>query len=335
MIASLCVLLLVLPRVGVWANLRRWKAGRRRERFENALKHLLSCQHSGHPATIESLAGALMLSDSARAELIEQMNKAALIGLSGRELRLTPIGERWAVHVVRAHRLWERYLSDEAQLPLTSLHRAAERAEHQLSEDDVDRLDAHLGYPQRDPHGDPIPRKDGALHAAQAGTRLSDWPIDKPAQILAVEDKPELLFRQIVAAGLLPGKIVRVLERGPDSVAISDAERVTDLAPTISAGVIVAEPEDDSFAGDAQRLCDLPDRVDAEVVGIDPQCRGLIRRRLLDLGLTPGTRVRAELRNAFGDPRAFRVRGTLIALRREQTPMVWVKPVSEKRVVNG
>jgi Fe2+ transport system protein FeoA len=60
---------------------------------------------------------------------------------------------------------------------------------------------------------------------------------------------------------------------------------------------------------------------------LDSDCRGFSRRRLLDLGLTPSTRVEVALENTFGDPRAFRVRGTLIALRDQQAGQVWVKPL--------
>ena len=66
---------------------------------------------------------------------------------------------------------------------------------------------------------------------------------------------------------------------------------------------------------------------EAEVVALDPELQGLTRRRLLDLGLTRGARVQAVLTNSFGDPVAYRVRGTMIALRREQTRHIWVRPV--------
>jgi len=55
--------------------------------------------------------------------------------------------------------------------------------------------------------------------------------------------------------------------------------------------------------------------------------QGFTRRRFLDLGLTPGTIIFPELQNFFGDPRAYRVRGTLIALRKDQAAQIWVKPV--------
>jgi Fe2+ transport system protein FeoA len=79
-------------------------------------------------------------------------------------------------------------------------------------------------------------------------------------------------------------------------------------------------------------LAELAHGEQAEVIGLAPDCQGLSRRRLLDLGLTPGARVRAEMSNIFGDPRAYRVRGTLVALRRELAEQVHVRPVSGQRV---
>lgn len=75
-------------------------------------------------------------------------------------------------------------------------------------------------------------------------------------------------------------------------------------------------------------LSDLPDTTPAEIVALDDACQGFTRRRLLDLGMTPGARIEPEIRNFFGDPRAYRVRGTLIALRREQAAQIWVKMVN-------
>jgi len=64
----------------------------------------------------------------------------------------------------------------------------------------------------------------------------------------------------------------------------------------------------------------------AEIVALDDALQGFTRRRLLDLGLTPGAVVYPELQNVFADPRAYRVRGTLVALRRDQSDRIWVRP---------
>jgi DtxR family Mn-dependent transcriptional regulator len=75
-------------------------------------------------------------------------------------------------------------------------------------------------------------------------------------------------------------------------------------------------------------LAELSRDEEAEVLSISPACRGYLRQRLLDLGLTSGARVSVASENAFGDPRAYRIRGALIALRREQAGFVIVRPLA-------
>jgi DtxR family Mn-dependent transcriptional regulator len=254
------------------------------------------------------------------------MENRKLIHRTGGGLELTPEGERWAIQIVRAHRLWERYLSDEAGVPLQNVHVAAERAEHKLSAEALEALDAHLGHPLHDPHGDPIPQADGTIEDLQA-TPLTDWKSAGKAHIVHLEDEPALVFKQIVALGLQPGDQIRILEHQPDFIVIAHGDNEHRLAPVLAANIHVqaaalAPPK----PADAITLAELPDGREASVVAIDPNFRGFARRRLLDLGLTPETSIRPELGNAFGDPRAYRVRGVLIALREEQAKLVWVRP---------
>jgi Fe2+ transport system protein FeoA len=77
----------------------------------------------------------------------------------------------------------------------------------------------------------------------------------------------------------------------------------------------------------AVSLAELAHDQRAEIVELDDAVQGFTRRRFLDLGLTPGTIIHPELQNFFGDPRAYRVRGTLIALRKDQAAQIWVKEV--------
>lgn len=318
------------PGVGLLTLTRRWKDLRRRERFEDALKHILAWDQRAQDATPESLAGALGLSQTHTLELLTHMEERGLVQSAGGGLRLTAEGQRLALHVVRAHRLWERYLADDAGVPMARLHHAAEKAEHQLTSERIDALDAHLGHPERDPHGDPIPRADGSIEKDNA-VPLTDWPVASVARVTHIEDEPDVIFQQILAAGLMPGKNVRVLENTTERLIISDGEQEHRLAPVVAANIqVAAVPADPGRPSGSKRLSDLPEGVAAEVVELDALCRGFPRRRLLDLGLTQGTRVEPALDNTFGDPRAYRFRGTLIALRKTQADQIWVRPVGNE-----
>ncbi|MGQ9550016.1 MAG: metal-dependent transcriptional regulator, partial [Roseiflexus sp.] len=311
--------------IGLLAFYRTWRATRERELVEDALKHLLNREHQGRHATPESLGGALALPRARSMRLIEKMEAQGLLETRGAELHLTPEGERWALHVVRAHRLWERYLADEARMPLARVHDEAQRREHTLTAAQLDELEASMGYPRRDPHGDPIPNREGALSDV-AGTLLTAWPLDTPGRVVHLEDEPAIAYAQILAAGLRLGQVVRVLERTPQRLVLSDGEHEYRLAPAVAANVTLAPlTADEAARNHAIPLSDVPLQQPAEIVALDDALQGFTRRRLLDLGLTPGVVVYPELQNVFADPRAYRVRGTLIALRRDQADRIWVR----------
>lgn len=321
------LLLIFLPRVGLLAQYRKWRTAMEREKVEDALKHLLDRQSEGRFGSLESLSGTLGMRPNRIIRLIQKMEAQGLVVSRGSQLQLTAEGERWAIHIVRAHRLWERYLADEARMPLNQIHRLAHRREHTLSEQQLDELDAALGHPARDPHGDLIPGRGGALPAAN-GVPLTRWEDGKPARIVHLEDEPALAFEQILAAGLKLGQTIHIVERTPYSLILSDGENEYRLAPAVASNISVAPlPEESPAPAGAMRLSELPFAQLAEVVRLDETVQGFSRRRFLDLGLTPGARVYPELKNFFADPRAYRVRGTLIALRKDQADLIWIRPV--------
>jgi DtxR family Mn-dependent transcriptional regulator len=230
--------------------------------------------------------------------------------------------------VLRAHRLWEVYLAEELGMPIDRVHEEAERHEHRLSPAQLDRLSAWMGHPNVDPHGDPIPESDGGVPEAP-GTALSAWPLSTPARIVHLEDEPPLAYAQLSAEGLKLGQVVRVIERTPARIILSDGEHEYRLAPMLAANVhVVAAGEAPIALDGVMPLTALPSGASADIVALDPSFRGFARRRLLDLGFTPGARIRSELQTFTGDPRAYRLRGTTIALRREQADRVLVRALA-------
>jgi DtxR family Mn-dependent transcriptional regulator len=310
--------------------LARWRinspAGQK-ELVEDALKYLIKREREGRYASPEALAGALRIYGKDLIHLLTRMETQGLLKSQGGGLQLTAEGERWALQVVRAHRLLERYLADEARLPLSKIHSEAEHREHSLTPDQLDDLAASLGYPDLDPHGDPIPNREGEM-VSTPGTVLTSWPAGATGRISHLEDEPPLAYEQILAEGLHLGMVVRLLEASPERLVLSDGENEYRLAPAVAANVHLSPlPEALQPQTGVMPLSELPDKTQAEVVALDESCQGFTRRRLLDLGMTPGARLFPEMRNFAGDPRAYRVRGTLIALRREQAAQIWVRAV--------
>jgi DtxR family Mn-dependent transcriptional regulator len=305
----------------------RWKETRQRELVEDALKQMLDQKQQGFQTSTNFLGGALNLKPSKVMPLVESMEAQGLVETKGTDICLTEDGERWALHVVRAHRLWERYLADEARMPLQSIHNEAHRREHAMSDAQLDALDASLGHPLLDPHGDPIPSREGKITQAE-GIPMTSWAEGIPLRIVHIEDEPPLAYAQIAAEGLKLGQSIRILKKSPERYILTDGEMEYRLAPAVAANItaIAAADRTPAPAG-LLPLSDLKHGQKAEIVSLDDSVQGFTRRRFLDLGLTPGTIIAPELKNFFGDPRGYRVRGTLIALRKEQAASILIKPM--------
>lgn len=296
------------------------------ERREDALKHILTRRIEGGESSPESVGGQLGLSPKKAFRLLTGMETEGLVRSEGSRLYLTGKGEQAALQVLRAHRLWETWLAREAKMPAPAIHRRAEQAEHRLSPSQVDELDAQLGHPRLDPHGDPIPSAAGAIRELGAQP-LSGFAAGERVRIVHVEDEPQPVFARISAMGLRPGAQVEITRRTPDQVTVREKGREHTLARLEAGNIhgVAASSEPERIAG-LTPLAALRAGEEAEVVELGEELQGLTRRRLLDLGLTPGSRVTALLDNAFGDPRAYRVRGTTIALRKEQASGIMVRP---------
>jgi DtxR family Mn-dependent transcriptional regulator len=309
-----------------WLNLRRVGD---RAIIEDALKHLYHCEYAAQPVTVLSLSGALQISGNRAAQLLIHLERQALTTRAEGELSLTSTGRDYALRVVRVHRLWEQHLAEETGLGHASWHGEAERQEHLLSDDDVDQLNQRMGYPVYDPHGDPIPTASGDVGPRQ-GFPITNLQPRRPATIAHMEDEPEAIYQELVDAGLHLGMQVEVHDRTDDIIRFLGDGRVLELSPTVAANVFVVPiPKDQEMGGPYETLSTLELSESGQVVRISPACRGLERRRLMDLGITPGTVIEAEIRSPVGDPTAYRVRGAMIALRREQADHVLITRMME------
>jgi DtxR family Mn-dependent transcriptional regulator len=311
----------------------RWQSRRRpdsRETIEDALMHVHQHQQERRSATTESLADGLGISIKNASKLVQRMEARGLLSVSQDDVRLTGAGHRWALQVVRAHRLFERYLADETDVPIEEIHQHAHRLEHKLSPQELDKLDADMGYPAFDPHGDPIPTADGVLEVVESQP-LMDWPAEKRAQIVHIEDEPPQVFAQIMAEGLRPGMILSVLESTPSRIVLEANETEHVLAPVVAANIAVREAPQAVPAPTVAKLTTLKIGQQARVTGLDDACQGLTRRRFLDLGITPGVLIEPVMQSGFGEPTAYRVRDTLIALRQEQSDLILIDRNGDKR----
>jgi DtxR family Mn-dependent transcriptional regulator len=292
--------------------------------IEDALKHLYDCEYKKLQCTHNSLSGALGISADDAARLLARLGSLGLTHQQGEGYKLSDEGRGYALRVIRMHRLWERYLADETGLSEIDWHHEAEIQEHRLTADQADALALHMGNPRFDPHGDPIPTEGGDL-PARRGVSLAELRPGTIARIVHIEDEPDSVYKQLVTMRLFPGVSLRVRSISNDEIRFeADGSEVV-LNPIVAANVTVVAIEKEAAADlSGSSLMDLDVGEKGKVIGISRACRGLQRRRLMDLGVIPGTVVTAELRSAGGDPTAYNIRGASIALRKSQAKLVLI-----------
>ncbi len=288
---------------------------------EDLLKHVYSCQQNNRRPTVDSIAGALQISTDEASILVTNMADHSLLKLEGAEIHLTSTGQEYALQIVRAHRLWERYLADETGFDESEWHNIADQHEHSLSPAEVEALSARLGHPTHDPHGDPIPTAKGHF-VPHGGHLLTTLKNGTSARIVHLEDEPPIVYAQLVAEGLYPGMEIRLTEQSAQRVCFWADGKEHVLAPIVAGNISVLPLKETVEIDHQERLSSLKIGQTGRVVSISPACRGAERRRFMDLGILPGTLVKAEMVSPSGDPTAYLVRQTLIGLRKEQANFI-------------
>ena len=143
-------------------------------------------------------------------------------------VHLTPEGRRAALRTIRRHRVIESYLTHALGYPWDRVHDEAERMEHSASDELIDRMARAIGHPETDPHGAPIPTREGTLTAEPALQSLADLGQDVPARIARVGDRDGERLRYLATMGITIGTQVEVVSREPyDGPIAASASRLT------------------------------------------------------------------------------------------------------------
>ncbi len=312
------------PGRGIGARLRRLARLTERVRMEDVLKQLYKLEYDKLPATAESVAGGVQISRQQAIRLLQRLEERHLVTAGAATFELTEPGRAQALHIVRTHRLWERFLADRTGTPPEDWHPQAEAREHLMSVAETEDLAAALGHPVYDPHGDPIPTPAGEM-PSRTGVPLSALAPGERGLIIHLEDEPGEIYREIVALGLGLMTPLERLEGEAGRVRFRIGGEHHDVSSSVARNITVEASENEVSDRRWKRtLADVPPGDSATVAAISPLCRGPARRRLLDLGVVPGTVIHARMRSAGGDPVAYDIRGALIALRREQAAHIRV-----------
>ena len=197
----------------------------------------------GRAVATGEIAQALGVSPGTVTGMLKTLSEADLATYTPYEgARLTGAGERLALKVLRRHRLVELFLAQTLAMPWDEVHEEAEHLEHAASDRLVDRIDAFLGFPAVDPHGDPIPRADGSLTVPE-GKPLTTQARGSRFRIVRVVDQDSAFLRYLSESGLELGAEGEIVENRPEAGALT--LRIVDRAVALgteAAGKVLVVP---------------------------------------------------------------------------------------------
>jgi DtxR family Mn-dependent transcriptional regulator len=212
------------------------------ETIQDYLKEITKLEAAQERATTSAIAQSVGVAPSTATAMVKKLAALGLVDYAPyRGVELTEAGRRVGLEIIRHHRLVEQYLAETLGLELDELHAEADRLEHVLSEELEARIDAALGFPTHDPHGDPIP--DAGLNVEHVDLRSLDaLAVGEEATVRRVPDGDAALLRYLRKLKLVPGGRV-ILRRsepfgGPLTIAVGGDEHAIsrELAGQIGVG---------------------------------------------------------------------------------------------------
>jgi len=210
--------------------------------MENYLKAIFEILEHQDRASTSSIAGRMGIAPPSVTAMVKKLAELRLVTHEPYQgVRLTPVGEMAAVEIVRHHRLIERYLAEALGVPWDQVHDEAEKLEHVISEDLEDRIDGALGFPTVDPHGAPIPHRDGTVKRV-SGRPLTDVDAGERVEVVEVDDRDPAVLRYLGERGLYPGTSLEVVVVEPfgGSITARVADREFALGRDAAASVRVS-----------------------------------------------------------------------------------------------
>jgi DtxR family Mn-dependent transcriptional regulator len=210
---------------------------------EDYLKAIYLLEIDGVVATTNNIAESLSVSSASVTNMFKKLAKLQLINhKSYRGAELTKAGEKIALEVIRHHRLLELYLKEMMGYSWDQVHDEAEKLEHHISEQFEDKIAELLNDPTHDPHGDPIPSKEGVV-PEMASLAITDADENESYIIGRVRDQDPELLRFLEKSGIIPGVKVTILEKtpfdGPVKIKLEDKE--TTIGNSVAKDVFLVE----------------------------------------------------------------------------------------------
>jgi DtxR family Mn-dependent transcriptional regulator len=213
--------------------------------MQDYLKAVFELEQDGLDATPKVLAEQLDVTAASASDMLQRLEELDLVErepYTGAEL--TGAGQLAALEVIRHHRLLELFLVETLGIPWDEVHDEAEVLEHHISEELEAKIAERLGHPERDPHGDPIPSRDGEIPDPD-GCKLAEVEEGAEVRVVRVSDQDPDVLRYLGSRGLYPGAEahVREAEPGAASFTVEVDGREVHLGERVARQITVEEAE--------------------------------------------------------------------------------------------
>jgi DtxR family Mn-dependent transcriptional regulator len=210
---------------------------------EDYLKAVYEIERRGAAASTTDLAQELRVAPASVSGMVRRLAEQGLLSHEPyRGARLTAAGRLAALRTIRRHRVIESYLVRALGYPWDRVHEEAERLEHAASDELVDRMAEAVGEPAVDPHGAPIPTRDGSVDERRRAS-LDELDAGARGTVSRVRDEDGSLLRYLGELGIRPGAVVTVVDRapfdGPIRLEVDGVERT--VGRPVAAAVLVEE----------------------------------------------------------------------------------------------
>jgi DtxR family Mn-dependent transcriptional regulator len=211
---------------------------------EDYLKAIYELERSGEAAETNAIARLLGIAPASVSGMVRRLAEQGLITHERyRGARLTTSGRRAALRTIRRHRVIEAYLTSALGYSWDRVHDEAERLEHAASDELIDRMAEAIGEPETDPHGAPIPTREGTLEERSVIPLSSLVPGDS-ARVETVSDANADRLRYLAELGIIPGVEIHVIAREPfeGPIALRIGSQTRTIGPALAAQIMVAAP---------------------------------------------------------------------------------------------
>lgn len=218
------------------------RTGLNHQAIEDYLKTIYSLAEIEMPVSTSRIAEARQVKPGSVTSMLQRLAKLNLVHYEKHYgVTLTTAGEKIALEVIRHHRLLELYLNEALGFSWDEVHEQADILEHVISEKLEERIAHYLGHPKFDPHGDPIPDKDGVIETVPM-VLLIDTAVGATTQVARIQDDANSeMLRYLAELGLTPGKTVKILDvapfDGPLTIEVDGKQKI--IGSAIASAILV------------------------------------------------------------------------------------------------